>query len=53
MVGDIDPDLLRTAAEPGGGGLTARVELRDAKGHPRCARVKPPAITWRGTGTRA
>jgi hypothetical protein len=50
MVDDIEPGLLRAAAESAGGGLAARVELRDAKGHPRCARVKAPAITWSGTG---
>ena len=49
MVADIDPDLLRTASEPGAAGLTARVQLRDAKGHPRCARVKAPAVVWRAT----
>jgi hypothetical protein len=50
MVADIDPGLLRAASEPGATGLTARVQLSDAKGHPRCARVREPAITWRRTG---
>ena len=49
MVAEIDDRLLRDAAAPDAPGLTARVELRDAKGHPRCARVHPPAISWRRT----
>jgi hypothetical protein len=52
MLGDIDADVLRTAAAPGAAGLTARVQLRDAKGHPRCARVRTPAITWHVTDPR-
>ncbi len=49
MVADIDADMLRAAAEPGAAGLTARVQLRDASGHPRCARVPDSAVTWRVT----
>jgi hypothetical protein len=49
MAAEIDPDLLRAAAAPDATGLTARVELRDADGHPRCARVEAPAIARRRT----
>ena len=52
MIGDIGAGLLRAAAEPGAAGLTARVQLRDASGHPRCARVPDPAVTWRQTAGR-
>jgi hypothetical protein len=51
MVADIDPGLLHAASEPDATGLTASVKLSDAKGHPRCARVQDPAITWRRTGS--
>ena len=49
MAADIDADLLRRGAAPGASGLTARVQLRDAKGHPRCARVRAPAVEWHMT----
>jgi hypothetical protein len=44
MFGDIPGDLLRAAA--GGGVLVARLGLTGPDGGPRCARVKPPDITW-------
>lgn len=46
MMGDIDPDLLATAARDDGV-LVASVSLTDERGGPRCARVRPPAISWR------
>lgn len=41
----IDPDILREADQPGKR-LVARLGLTDAQGQPRCASVRPPAITW-------
>jgi len=49
MVADIDARLLDDAAADGAAGITATVALSDEKGHPRCARVRPPAIEWRRT----
>jgi hypothetical protein len=46
MVGDIEPALLRVAAA-GDGELVAALGLTDEHGCPRCARVRPPAISWR------
>ncbi len=46
MVGDIDPDLLVAAARDDGR-LVATVSLTDDHGCPRCARVRPPVISWR------
>jgi len=43
---DIDPALLADAIDRGVA-LTATVSLTDARGGPRCARVRPPAIRWR------
>ncbi|MCY1054963.1 DUF5990 family protein [Nannocystis sp. SCPEA4] len=43
---DIDPGLLAEAADRGVD-LTATISLTDARGGPRCARVRPPAIAWR------
>jgi hypothetical protein len=45
MVSDIDPDLI-AAARPDGQ-LVATVSLTDEYGCPRCARVRPPVISWR------
>jgi hypothetical protein len=45
MVGDIDPALLAAAADDGT--LIGELGLTDARGGPVCARVRPPAITWR------
>ena len=46
MVGDIDSDLLAAAARDDGR-LVATVSLTDELGCPRCARVRPPVISWR------
>ncbi len=46
MVADIDPELLAVAAASDSV-LTASLALTDERGGPRCARVKPPLITWR------
>ena len=43
MFGDVPPDVLRDGLDTG---LRATVDLTDDKGGPRCARVRPPAITW-------
>jgi Family of unknown function (DUF5990) len=52
MVSDIDPGLLAEAAGDDGR-LVATLALTDELGCPRCARVRPPAISWRsGTTTR-
>ena len=45
LFGDIPTPLLR-AAHDSGGTLVARLGLTDAAGGPRCARVRPPDITW-------
>jgi len=45
MFGDIDTDVLRAAITSGE--LVASIGLTDERGGPRCARVRPPAITWR------
>jgi Family of unknown function (DUF5990) len=44
MVSDIDPELLAATAD---GTLVAAIGLTDEWGAPRCARVRPPTITWR------
>jgi hypothetical protein len=46
MVADIDPELLAAAARDDGV-LVASLSLTDEQGCPRCARVRPPVITWR------
>jgi hypothetical protein len=45
LFGDIPSALLRAAFEDGGV-LVARLGLTDEAGGPRCARVRPPAVTW-------
>jgi hypothetical protein len=45
MFSDIPGELLRSAAEDGGV-LVARLGLTGPDGGPRCARVRPPDITW-------
>jgi hypothetical protein len=45
LFGDIPTGMLR-AAHDGGGVLVARLGLTDEQGGPRCARVRPPDITW-------
>ena len=46
MIGDIEPELLAAAARDGGV-LVASLSLTDERGCPRCARVRPPVISWR------
>jgi hypothetical protein len=46
MIGDIEPELLAAAARVDGV-LVASLSLTDERGCPRCARVKPPVISWR------
>jgi hypothetical protein len=46
MIADIDPELLADAARSDGV-LVASLSLTDEHGCPRCARVRPPVITWR------
>ena len=46
MVGDIPPDILTRAARTDGV-LVASLSLTDECGGPRCARVRPPLISWR------
>jgi hypothetical protein len=45
MFGDVPTGVLR-AAHDGDGRLVGRLGLTDACGDPRCARVRPPDITW-------
>jgi len=42
---DMGPALIEAATQPGRR-LTARLGLTDAKGNPRCARVRPPDVVW-------
>ena len=46
MVADIDPELLAGAAATDGT-LIASIGLTDERGGPRCARVRPPDVSWR------
>jgi hypothetical protein len=46
MVADIEPALLAGVATADGA-LVAALGLTDEQGCPRCARVKPPVISWR------
>jgi len=45
MLADVPPDVLAAAAASGT--LEGTLGLTDAKGHPLCARLKPPGIHWR------
>ena len=45
MFADIPTEVLR-AAHDGGGALVGRLGLTDARGGPRCARVRPPDVAW-------
>jgi hypothetical protein len=45
LFGDIPTEMLR-AAHDGDGVLVARLGLTDEHGGPRCARVRPPEVTW-------
>jgi hypothetical protein len=44
FLADIEPDTI--AAAERSGRLVARLGLTDAKGHPVCARIRPPAVQW-------
>ena len=44
MLDRIDPDVIESATRSDG--LGAQVDLTDAHGGPRCARVDPPAVVW-------
>jgi hypothetical protein len=44
MLDGVDPATLDAARR--GGCLTGRLGLTDARGHPLCAAVRPPLITW-------
>jgi hypothetical protein len=46
LIDDIEPDLL-TAATGDDGVLVASLSLTDECGGPRCARVRPPVVSWR------
>jgi hypothetical protein len=41
---DVEPDIIIAAERSGL--LVARLGLTDAKGHPVCARIRPPAVRW-------
>jgi hypothetical protein len=45
MLADVSADVFDAAAASGT--LVGTLGLTDAKGHPLCARVKPPGIQWR------
>jgi hypothetical protein len=44
MLSDVPPDVLGSAAASGL--LVGSLGLTDGKGHPVCARVRPPHIRW-------
>ncbi len=46
MIGDIEPEMLGAATRDDGV-LVASLSLTDERGGPRCARVKPPVVSWR------
>jgi len=46
MIEDIEPDMF-AAASRDDRVLVASLSLTDDRGGPRCARVKPPMISWR------
>lgn len=48
MLADVDPQVLSDAARADL--LVGRLALTDDKGHPVCARVRPPAIQWSAGG---
>jgi hypothetical protein len=45
MLDRVDPAVMQRAIADSRG-LTATVQLTDANGGPRCARVDPPAVAW-------
>jgi hypothetical protein len=48
---DVDPATLTSATLPGWA-LEARLGLTDGCGGPRCASVRPPAVTWQAVALR-
>lgn len=50
MIADVPPEVLAHAVGTDGV-LVASMSLTDERGSPRCARVRPPAITWRNGET--
>jgi hypothetical protein len=44
MLADVDPAVL--AAAQRSGTLVARLGLTDGRGHPTCARIRPPVVEW-------
>ena len=38
--------MLADVPDPSAGEVVARVHLTDEQGMPRCARLRPPALTW-------
>ncbi|MGW3042362.1 DUF5990 family protein [Kitasatospora sp. NPDC001159] len=48
LLAAVDPVTVETAVA--GGLLVARLGLTDAKGHPLCAAVRPPLVTWSTEG---
>ena len=46
---DAGPEVL--AAAVAGGTLRCRVQMTDASGNPRCARVRPPEAMWSGASS--
>jgi hypothetical protein len=44
VLADIGAEIVAAAEQSGE--LTARLGLTDARGHPVCARIKPPAVEW-------
>lgn len=49
MLDAVGPEVMAAAAEAGE--LVGTLRLTDAKGHPICARVRPPLITWAAGST--
>ena len=49
MLDRVEPAVMQRAIDDPRG-LTATVQLTDAQGCPRCARVDPPAVKWRAAG---
>jgi hypothetical protein len=50
MLAEVPADVLAAAAASGT--LVGTLGLTNAKGHPLCARVKPPQIYWSASETR-
>jgi hypothetical protein len=44
VLADIGAEIIAAAEQSGE--LTATLGLTDARGHPVCARIKPPAVEW-------